>query len=182
MTLSKVDKNSLNNISSRLKLNPKSLFSLIKFESKWNPHIKNPYSSARGLIQFTDKTAKSLGYINSLDLVAKNPTIKSQLEGPVYQYLRPYSPFPTDQSLFLAVFYPKARYWPKFKAFPEFVQKVNPGIKTPNDYINFVYGRSKLKNTIPLIILILGGLYIYTTINSKKGVKYGITKNIKDSL
>lgn len=151
-------KRALREVSSLLGVNPIKLQYLIQFESKWNPTIKNPYSSARGLIQFVDRTAISLGFRNSLDLVSKYPDIESQLRGPVYNYLKKFKPFPTDQSLFMSVFYPVARYWPARKEFPQYVQKVNPGIKTPSDYIRKVYTRLGIAYISP--VAILGGVLI----------------------
>lgn len=123
--------------------NSKQLYDLINFESKWNPQAKNPNSSARGLIQFIDSTARGLGYPGgSAELISKHPTRISQLQGPVRQYLKPYGPFPTKQSLYMAVFYPVARTWSLTKEFPAAVQKVNPGIKTVGDYVAYVEKRS----------------------------------------
>ena len=63
----------------RLGVRVDHLYKLIKFESGFNPKAANPNSSAKGLIQFTNSTAKSLGYKDSKDLIKKNPTIKDQL-------------------------------------------------------------------------------------------------------
>lgn len=142
----------VNLVSKNLGIKPEWLRSLIKFESNWNPVAKNPYSSARGLIQFIDKTAVSLGYKNSLDLVIKNNTIVKQLLGPVYSYLSRYKPFPTEQSLYMSVFYPKARYWDKKAFFPLHVMFVNPGIFQVEDYIKKVKGIKSNKTYIPIAI------------------------------
>lgn len=156
----------LYDIAYKLGTDPKWLYTLINFESGWKPKIKNPLSSARGLIQFVNKTAKGLGYKDSLDLVNKNPTISSQLKNPVYRYLKQYRPFPTDQSLFMSVFYPKARYWSPKKKFPPLVMRYNPGIKTPSDYVRKVYKRGSLRYVSPFtILLILGSvIYLYSTL------------------
>lgn len=130
----------LTEVAASLGIATEDLHRLIQFESKWNPQAKNPYSSARGLLQFTDATAKSLGYTDSLDLVTKNSSIESQLYFPVLQYLSKFKPFPTKQSLYMSVFYPVARKWAPDTLFPEKVQKVNPGIKTVQDYVNKVEG------------------------------------------
>ncbi len=130
----------LKEVSASLEINPNDLYKLIDFETSgsWNPLIKNPNSSARGLLQFTDKTAQSLGYKDSLDLVTKNNSIESQLYFPVLQYLSKFKPFPTKQSLYMSVFYPVARKWSLNTEFPDTVKSVNPGIKTVADYINKV--------------------------------------------
>lgn len=133
-------KSALNALAINLQVPPGWLYNLMKFETAgtFNPQIKNPNSSARGMIQFIDKTARSLGYRDSLDLVNKHPTQESQILGPVYQYLKQFKPFLNEQSLYMSVFYPAARQWPGNKEFPDHVQKVNPGIKTPRDYVNMV--------------------------------------------
>lgn len=142
-------------IASALSINPKWLAALINFESSGNPlaRAKYPYNKAksdkgleppkyaRGLIQFIDPTAQSLGYLSADDLVEKNPDIASQLLFPVRQYLEQYKPFPTEQSLYMAVFYPAARNWPPMQSFPDSVKAANPGIQTPADYVRKVRGK-----------------------------------------
>ena len=156
-------------IAKKLNVDKNLLWSLIQFESSWKPDAKNPVSSARGLIQFVDSTAKNLGYLNSLDLVTKLPTIELQLKYAVYPYLKQYYPFPTPQSLFMAVFYPAAMFWPENRQFPANVQKNNPGIKTPLDYIRFVYKKLSLRYMSNSIYLGIGVTILY--ILSKKGKK-----------
>ena len=129
------DYQALKNVSSIIGTSPEQLAELIAFESRFNPQIKNPNSSARGLIQFLDKTAQDMGFSNSLDLVTRYPTISDQISGPVLEYLKKYSPYPTKQALFMAVFYPAAQYWPENKEFPDYVKESNPGINTPLDYM-----------------------------------------------
>lgn len=133
----------LNEIAVRLGVAYEDLFNLINFESGFNPQAKNPNSSARGLIQFIDSTAKQLGFNDSLDLVTKYPTITDQLPI-VERYLQQFKPFDGKQSLYLAVFYPKYRNVAPDTLFPENVRKVNPGINTPADYIKFVERKKKL--------------------------------------
>jgi len=142
----------LNEVSGELKIKPEDLRALISFESSWNPQAKNPKSSARGLLQFIDSTAQSLGYKDSADLVSKNPTAEAQLRGPVRKYLKQFAPFPSPQSLYMAVFYPAARYWEPSREFPDRIKKVNPGINTPLDYVKYVQRRINTKKKT------LGGL------------------------
>jgi soluble lytic murein transglycosylase-like protein len=141
MSLSAEETKALNNVATKLNVDPKYLTALIDFESGWNPKAHNPNSSARGLLQFIDSTAQSLGFISSLDLVNKNPDRVSQLNGPVYKYLKQFAPFKTSQALFMAVFYPKAMNWPATQAFPDTVRSKNPGINTPADYVKHVFSR-----------------------------------------
>lgn len=126
-------------IAKSLGVSSGDLYDLIKFESGWNPSAKNPYSSARGLIQWVDWSARELGYDSSEDLVLRNPTIADQLTL-VKRYLDKYKPFNSTQSLYMAVFYPKARNWPPNQEFSDTVKKANPGIRTPLDYVNKAKG------------------------------------------
>lgn len=150
----------LNYVSKKLQINPLKLWALIQFESKWKTDIKNPYSTARGLIQFTDSTARSLGYENSFDLVSKNQTIEKQLKGPVLKYLEKFKPFISDQSLYMAVFYPKYRYESPYKVFPDSVIAVNKNIKNPQDYIKRVNSKLPLIISSP-ILLLMGMWFLY---------------------
>lgn len=139
MKLSPRENELFQTISLQLGVNHAVLYRLIDFESGWNPNAKNPLSSARGLIQFTDKTAQNLGYSDSLDLVNKNPSIISQLPI-VKRYLDQFRPFTGKQDLYMSVFYPAARKVSPLSEFPDFVKKSNPGITTVQDYINKVDG------------------------------------------
>jgi len=150
-------------LANLLGVRPLALASLIDFESGWRPGAHNALSSARGLLQFTDATARALGYLHAMDLVTQNATIDAQLSGPVFEYLNHFFPFPTDQSLFMAVFYPDARKWPTSRAFPLSVQLANPGIVTPGDYIARVYRRGGINPASPVILAlaVLGALGLY---------------------
>lgn len=147
--LTEPQKQALLDVADGLRVDPKALAALIQFESGWNPQAKNPTSSARGLIQFMNSTARGMGYHGgSAELVSKNPTIEAQLIGPVLNYLMPYSPFHDTppclpgQALFLAVFYPAARHWHPDDTFPETVIEANPGINSPRDYVEHVWRRA----------------------------------------
>lgn len=153
----------LENVAASLGTNAAALYRLIDFESKFDLWASNSLSSAKGLIQFTDSTARNLGYESSYDLVMQNPTIEDQLQGPVYQYLKPFVPLDSEQKLYMAVFYPQAISWPLNKEFPETVQKVNPGIKTVNDYIKKVDRFFDPRGAI-IIVLGLAGILLYTII------------------
>jgi hypothetical protein len=154
---------SLQITASRLGVSYPDLVNLIQFESGFNPQAKNPYSSARGLIQFTDSTAQELGYKGSADLVKKNPTTIDQIPI-VEQYLSRYRPFSGKQSLYMAVFYPAARNWPSGQVLPDSVRAVNPGINTPGDYVNHVERNALIKKTAEeggLLITIVAGLFLF---------------------
>lgn len=142
-------------VASALSVDPEWLYQLIDFESGWNPAAKNPYSTARGLIQFTDTTARRLlGYSDADQIVENFPDRVSQLQGPVYKYLAQYAPFPSQQSLAMAVYYPAYRSVPADTAFPADTLKNNPGIVTVNDYLKKVFPF----NVMP--IAIIGGMAI----------------------
>ena len=148
----------IGDVSARLGIaDPQWLSNLINFETggTFDPAISNPRSSAKGLIQFIDSTAQGLGYESSLDLVLKNPTFESQMRGPVVKYLKTWAPYPEEYLLYMAVFYPAARSYPPDTTFKEIFYKriadktkaeasykafsnANPGIKTPQDYVNFI--------------------------------------------
>lgn len=151
------------------------LDSLIRFESGYDPQAKNKLSSARGLIQIIDSSARELGFLNSADAVAQFPDFESQMYHVVYPYLRrkkSLGPLDTEQRLYMAVFYPAYMNVPLDTLFPASVQKVNPGISTPRDYINYV--RRKIgvaalaSKSIPVLIVALGTGWIVWRLLSKK--------------
>lgn len=129
-------------LADRIKTDWRWVYSLIQFESAWKPGARNPSSGARGLIQFMPATAREMGYASADDLVAKHPTARSQIEGPVLKYFRGRaSSFPTEQSLYMAVFYPKHMNASPDTVFSSRVQAQNPGIRTVQDYIDKVRSR-----------------------------------------
>lgn len=137
-------------ISAGLEVNATDLIKLIDFESGWNPQAKNPYSSARGLIQFIDSTAQSLGFLNSLELVTMHPTIVDQLQI-VYEYLSQYYPFANKEELYLSVLLPTWRKKPLSTPLPADLQLKNPGIVTLQDYVNKVEGGKKINTGVVLL-------------------------------
>ena len=131
--------------ASVLNIPAKWLQDLINFESGFNPLARNKITGARGLIQFMPSTAADMGFAGARSikdgaptaadtLIEKYPDISSQLEI-VVRYLKPMAPFPSVQSLNMAVFYPKYRSVAATTAFPPAVQAANPGIKTVADYL-----------------------------------------------
>ena len=147
MILNQSEINSIESGAKALNIPVTWLQNILRFESNFNPQAKNPYSSARGILQFIDSTSRDLGYKDSLDLVNKNPTVESQMQNAVIPYLSKYMPFKSSQSLYMSVFYPAARNWSSSTPFPEYVQKVNPGIVTVGDYVRKV----EYVNSLPLI-------------------------------
>ncbi len=141
------DIEALQETAGRLGIPPEWLAASINFETggTWDPNIKNNGSSARGLIhsargliQFTNTTAKNLGYSSSLDLVTKNPTVRDQLVGPVYEYLRKYGPFKDLKEFSLSIFIPAYRKMDLNTILSDEVRQANPGINTVGDYYGFV--------------------------------------------
>lgn len=136
------------------------LWSLIAFESGFDPQARNSNSGARGLIQIMPTTARDMFGMSADALIDAFPDFESQIKNVVVPYLSRYKPFPTEQSLYMSVFYPAARNVPPDTTFRALYQKnaginweqkytifetQNPGIKTVRDYINYVK-RIKIKD------------------------------------
>lgn len=167
----------LNQVAGVLNVNPDWLYKLIDFESSWNPQAINKKTIAAGLIQFIPSTAKELGFNDSIDLIKKLPGINEQLEYAVKPYLIKYRPFVSPQSLYMAVFYPAARFWQPTRKFPEIVTRYNPGIETPSDYVDYV----EKKKTIKKIAIGSGGIIIFSTILFYFYLKKGKVQHEKKS-
>lgn len=140
----------------RIGTRPEWLDALINFETRgtYDPLIRNPKSSAKGLIQFIDASAQDMGFNDSLSLVNTFNTFESQMFNAVIPYFElkarqnGIKSYMTKQALYMAVFYPD--YWDKsiVKPFPAHVREVNPGIDTPADYIRYVDQRVKQSNLV----------------------------------
>ncbi len=154
----------LNAAAAALGMNPAWLQNVITLESGWDPQAMNASSGAVGLIQFMPRTLKGMGLLSASvaalvpatgavpseakdavadDFFSKYPTAESQLAGPVVQYLKQYKPYPTEQSTYLAVFYPAYRFVSPDTAFPAAVQAQNPGIDTVQSYVDLVKKKPK---------------------------------------
>lgn len=127
----------LGDVAAALGVSSDTLYKLVDNESGWQPTIKNAQqnSTARGLIQLTDRAAQDLGFKTSLDAISKYPTIEAQLKGIVLPWLKKFGPYKNDADLLLQVFYPVARRMHPMDALPEPIRKANPGILTPFDYV-----------------------------------------------
>jgi hypothetical protein len=162
MPLTQAENTALSILAADLGVDRDSLYNLIYFESRWKPDARNPISGARGLIQFTNTTARGMGYASADDLVSRFPTRLTQLTGPVRAYFQARKPYTGSiQDLYMTVFYPAARKWPGYYQFPADVRKQNPGITTPADYIRKVYAAAGMRYIAPLALLAIAGGILY---------------------
>jgi len=129
-------------VAQRIGAQPFDLANLINFESGWNPQAVNKRSGATGLIQFMPSTARGLGTttaaIKAMSALEQMPLVE--------RYLRPYARkgLHTAERLYMAVFYPAAISWPRGRRFSATVQRYNPGIATPSDYVRMANRRARL--------------------------------------
>lgn len=159
----------MNAVAASLKMNPLWLYKVIMLESSWNPTAYNK-SGAVGLIQFMPKTLKDYGILSAqlaakiptgsavvpenvkqevrTEFLAKYPDVISQLQGPVLKYFKRYYDYPTEQSVYMTVFYPSYRNAPLTEPFSAAVQAQNPGVKTVGDYVALVQSRVRTKDMI----------------------------------
>lgn len=112
---------------------------VIDFESKGDTGATNPLSSAKGLIQFTNKTAQTMGYGSSQELTDKNPSFEAQMWNAVHPYLSKFDS-KNEDDFYLSVFHPASMGSDLDREFSSNIQKSNPGIRTPRDYVNKVKG------------------------------------------
>lgn len=139
-------------LATRLEIHTDSLWELINYETvgTMSPVAKNPISSAKGMIQFVDATARTLKdssgkkYKSSKDLIDRCssqecqlavPNSRNRYGGPVYQYLKRFGKLDTKQKLYMAVFHPKSMNKDINHKFSSSVKAVNPGISSVSDYI-----------------------------------------------
>lgn len=148
-------------VAKKLGINPLWLDRVIKHESNWNSLAvgKVPSSQGhypKGLIQFTDSTARGLGFKDAQDIINRYPDVESQLLNPVFLYLDKLKPFKDEGDFYLSIFLPIARKMGRNQLLPEKYRTINKGINTPQDYINRVKGIIKSENlTIVIILFIL---------------------------
>ncbi|MCA9070407.1 MAG: transglycosylase SLT domain-containing protein, partial [Planctomycetaceae bacterium] len=139
-------------IADRLKIPPDYLMTVMAIETSKNvngkmvptfdPSIKNPGSSAVGLIQFMKATAKDLG--TTTEKLAKMSAV-DQLDY-VEKYLKPYvGKMKSVEDVYLAVFYPNAIGKKDGYEFPQSIYQPNKGLDkdkngklTKGEIANFV--------------------------------------------
>ena len=114
-------------ISQKININPSWLMMVMYKETggTFSPSIKNPTSTASGLIQFMEATAKQLGTTTAK--LRKMSAIE-QLDY-VYLYFKPFTnKLNSFSDTYFAVFYPKAIGKPDTWKFPEWVYRSNRGL------------------------------------------------------
>jgi len=157
----------LDSTASLLGMNREWLYNVIMMESSWNPAAYNK-SGAVGLIQFMPKTLKDFGLLSPAlaaripngpvpedvkqavrkEFLSKYPDVVSQLFGPVTTYFKRYRSYPTEQSVYMTVLYPKYREASLDTVFSATVQAQNPGIKTVGDYVAKVKSRARTNDIV----------------------------------
>lgn len=122
---------------------PTHLALVMNFESNgFNAQAVNLTSGASGLIQFMPSTARNLGTtveaIRGMSAAEQMPLVARYFKSVVGS-----KPLDTLQAVAMAVFYPKYMDVPPDTVFPDVVQKSNPGIRTPRDYLNLVLSHAR---------------------------------------
>jgi hypothetical protein len=120
-----------------------------------------------------------------LTLINKYPDFDSQMDNVVYPYLKQFMPYSTKQSLYMAVFFPAARFVNPTTTFREIYQKLypnpilqkdgtyktwegyyddflkgNPGIMSVNDYIQKVDLKTGFQYPSSKISLFMGAVVV----------------------
>lgn len=127
ITSAQLDK--VKKVSAALKIDPSWLLMAMFKETggTFSPSIKNPTSSASGLIQFMEATAKSLGTSTA---ALRKMTFIQQMDY-VYKYFLPYrGKLNSFFDVYLAIFYPAAIGKPDSWIFPDWVYRANKGLDT----------------------------------------------------
>jgi hypothetical protein len=157
------DLRSLDKICQKYSIPFEWLCNLINFESAktFSPSVKNPTSSASGLIQFMETTAKGLGTTTS---ALRSMTFQQQLvyvdkyiwennvifkkikdgNGRIISKKAPENY--TEADLYMMIFYPKFVGKPLNTRFPSWVTNSNPGIYTKEDYFKLARDRAIFKD------------------------------------
>lgn len=92
-------------VANKLQINPDDLMAVMAFESWLNPAQKNPGSSATGLIQFMESTAKNLG--TTTEELSKMSGVQ-QMDY-VYNYYQSYTGKLNDlEDVYMVTVWPKA--------------------------------------------------------------------------
>lgn len=128
----------LNSISIKHNINPSHLLFVMWMESRISTTAVNPYSDARGLIQWMPKTSRSLG-INHSTITDQDGMIQLRyVDKYMNMFDRKISMCNDVYSLYLLIFYPAAIGKGDDYTFPDNVVQANPAIfKGGNSYKDF---------------------------------------------
>jgi hypothetical protein len=122
-------------IAQRLGMVPDFIMAVMDLETggTFSPSIKNPLSTATGLIQFMAATANALGTTTAnlakMSAVDQLDYVERYFQGVIKQH----GPLQTLENTYLAVFYPVAIKWALSKTFPVSVYNVNKGFDINKD-------------------------------------------------
>lgn len=139
-------------IANKHNMEPDWLMAVMHFETAdtFSPSIKNPQSSATGLIQFMDATAKELGTTTAALAAMTNVQQLDYVDKYYAMQIRRHGTIDNVAEAYLAVFYPAAISWPMTRVFPQAVYRVNKvfdlnsdGSLTKDEIIR------KIESTIP---------------------------------
>ena len=112
-------------ICSSLGILPEWLMIVMNNESGENSHIKNPFSSASGLIQFMEPTAIELGTTTEA-LRAMSNIVQLDYVKAYFQKYGYYKKITDTATCYLAIFYPAALYKGEDFIFPKWASDANP--------------------------------------------------------
>lgn len=166
-------KNALYQAAAAIGIPAQWLYNQIQEESGFNPAARNPYTNARGLIQFMPATARALGFKDENEIVSKFPTVEEQLLNPVVKYYKSFPAPKSENEFYMLTFFPKLKNAPLDTAFPDYVKKVNPGINTIRDFVNRVRRAGGIPPLVAgistgLILLLSAGTIFFFIAKSKK--------------
>ena len=122
----------------------------------FSPSVKNPNSTATGLIQFLEATAQGLGTTTAA-LAAMSAVDQLDYVQKYFQnVINKYGQITDVTDCYLAVFYPAAIGWTDIQQFPDNVYQLNKvfdyngdGTLTKGDFENYVQAHYSLVGTDP---------------------------------
>ncbi len=131
-------------IANDLDILPHWLMIVMNNESGLNSHIKNPNSSATGLIQFMEPTANELG-TSTAELAAMSNVEQLDYVKKYFTAYGYYKQINDTADTYLAIFFPKALYENDDFVFPKWASNANPifdinhdGTLTKSEFRNYV--------------------------------------------
>lgn len=139
-------------IAARLLIPADWLMIVMNFETAgtFSPSVKNPHSSATGLIQFMEATARELGTSTAALASMSNVQQLDYVEKYMLSRKRQFGTFNGVEDVYLAVFYPAAIRKPLDWRFPDQVYRVNKVFDTQGKgYITKQDVQNKILSTVP---------------------------------